>query len=126
MRIQSSIPNLFKFFIYEKKILPVKYKKFGYKSENLLINGGILFTVLFFNVLALTVAIFFYFIPYFRIKFMRIINWIVFESMIKFWLQSFFELGIAGFVMVKFSEYFWNVLLILDFFVLFCLIVRFI
>ena len=126
MRIQSSIPNLFKFLIDEKKILPVKYKKFGYKSENLLINGGILFTVLFFNVLALTVAIFFYFIPYFRIKFMRIINWIVFESMIKFWLQSFFELGIAGFVMVKFSEYFWNVLLILDFFVLFCLIVRFI
>ena len=109
MRIQSSIPNLFKFLIDEKKILPVKYKKFGYKSENLLINGGILFTVLFFNVLALTVAIFFYFIPYFRIKFMRIINWIVFESMIKFWLQSFFELGIAGFVMVKFSEYFWNV-----------------
>ena len=126
MRIHSSIPNIFKYFIHEEKNLPVKYQKFGYKSQMLLINGGILFTILLFNILALSVAAIFYMVPLFKLRLKNLIKWIIFESMIKFWLQSFFELGVVGFVMFRYSDFNMDVTKILDFSAFFGLIVRFI
>jgi hypothetical protein len=105
LRVQKTFPNIFNYFLSRTNgiELPLKLRKFGYKSHLTIINSGIWLSIIGLDLGLLGLACLVTLIPVLRNKVRSLPAWIVTRVILKTWTQSFFELILSSSVAVKYN-----------------------
>ena len=98
MRIESSLPNVFSYFISENKgsQMPEKYSAYGYKTNLLLLNGGVRFSVLLIFLIGGLLLVILKTSQKLEQFLKPLINMFKYGVFMRFWVQLFFELLVAS------------------------------
>ena len=98
MRIESSMPNIFSYFISENKgsAMPEKQGNYGYKTNLLTLNVGVRFSVLaIFIIIGFTLNVLTK-NPWLSSKFNGMLDMFKYGVFLRFWVQLFFEILMAS------------------------------
>jgi hypothetical protein len=106
LRVQSKIPNLFGYFVHEHQgvPLPAKYRRFGFKTNLLMLNCGIqfMFLCVFFALFILLLIIH----RFLKHEFLEtILQKFKFSVFLRIWIQSYYELLHASTVGLKYNTF---------------------
>lgn len=107
LRVQDMLPNVYFYTVSEDEgvEMPEKFKKLGFKSNLLLINGGGQLTSLTIIVVLLIFILFFSRFNSMKSKLEKFRQYFKFKVFLRFWLQTYFELAILSTFGLSFNEF---------------------
>jgi hypothetical protein len=126
IRVQSKLPNFFRYFVTEKKGVDMLsiYKDYGY-STNLFILNAELHIIILTSLLAINFIFFFLsMIPRLKKNLTPILKLFEFRVFLRYWAQTFLDICLSTSLGIRYSNY-QNLVQIIDFIFCICVLVSF-